>query len=543
MSRRVVVFLILLVLPLAGAATAAAHPRYAPEWPQAVGPSTQGAPANGANVIVWEERGADADDDWNVLFGWNGSQTVVPAGAGNQRTPAVWGSTVVYEDDRGGDWDLYAWDLTRPSDPAAETPVATGPGDQVDAAICGDLVAYVDHSRGNADIAVHDLSSGSTRFITSHAAAQVDPCIDGSTVAWADHRNGNWDIYACDLQSGKVRRLTASKADQKRPQIGQGRVVYQDRRNGNWDIYECVLGSGKERRLTTHKAAQTAPCIDPAPQSGPRGNVVYQDARRDAGDIWVREGGTGISKPVCEEAGAQTAPGFHGTAVVWTDARDGQTDVYACRLWFSHLTATAPRTPAYNAWVKITGELRLSEGAGRQVIHATANGRPLTAEAVISGDEVSHARYAITLGHIRHKVTVKVWYRGTAEHLPAMGGAFVVKPHAALSRPSLKPLRRPQENGIVVFSHRAYLVSGTLRPRHKAGSKAVTLEIQRKWDVGDWKVYRTIKPAVRNAGSASAYRAKVTLNSVSFGSYRIVAVHGDAQHTRTESEPSQIIRP
>jgi beta propeller repeat protein len=520
----------------AAAAATLAFPPYAPGWLLATGPSAQQSAQNTGDFSVWED---DAAGDWNVVYGRPGATSVLPAGTSAQRHPAVWGSVIAYEDDRAGDWDLYAWQTDPALVPAAsspESPVASGAGDQRDPAISGSLVVYEDTSRGNADIVLHDLAAGVTRRLTGNTAPQADPSIDGVTVVWADRRNGDWDIYAYDLSADRLRRLTTSKADQTRPQVGQGKVVYQDRRNGHWDIYEYDLRSGRERRLTTDNHDQTAPWIDRDPAPGRAGTVVYQDDRADAGDIYVREGRTGISKRVCGEAGAQTQPSYDAEHLAWTDARAGQPDVYGCRLLFPILSARASAaTPAYNASVRVVGELTLPDDfTDSHVIKAVAGSRSLTGKAAGDGDAT--AAFSIPLGRIQRKLTVRVWYPGSATQLPAGGGTVVFKPTALLSRPSLV---KQKLSGIT--TRRVYTVSGTLRPRHAAGSKAVTLLVYRKSGVGVWKVYRTLRVAVRNSSTASTYRTQVSMDRTYLTSYLVVAVHDDADHTRTESPQSRVI--
>ncbi|HEX5641822.1 MAG TPA: hypothetical protein VFZ86_05710 [Thermoleophilia bacterium] len=535
-----VLFLALTALSVAvlgtAAAAALAFPPYAPGWLLATGPSLQQSAQNAGDFSVWED---DAAGDWDVVYGRPAAQTVLPAGTSAQRHPAVWGTVIVYEDDRGGDWDLYAWQTDPALVPLGSGPeslVASGAGDQRDPAVSGSLVVYEDTSRGNVDIVLHDLAAGVTRRLTGNTAPQADPSIDGVTVAWADKRNGDWDIYAFDLSANRLRRLTTSRADQTRPQVGQGRVVYQDRRNGHWDVYEYDLRSGRERRLTSDKHDQTAPWIDRDPAPGRTGTVVYQDDRADAGDIYVREGRTGISKRVCGEAGAQTGPSYDAEHLAWSDARTGQPDVYGCRLLFPSLSARASAAaPAYNSSVRVVGELSLPDDfTDVHVIKAVAGARSLTGKAVGDGD--ARAGFSIPLGRIQRKLTVKVWYPGSATQLPAGGGTVVFKPTALLSRPSLV---KQKLSGIT--TRRFYTVSGTLRPRHAAGSKAVTLLVYRKSGVGVWKVYRTLRVAVRDSSTASSYRTQVRLDRTYLTSYLIVAVHGDADHTRTESPQSRII--
>ena len=148
-----------------------ASPPYAPEELVAGGPSAQNAPQCADGIEAWQ----DDAGDWNVWTGWQLAWAMVEAGTSAQRHPAVSGQVIAFEDDRSGDWDVYAWDASNPADPISETPVATGPGDQLDPAVGGIVVVFEDYSRGNADIGLYDLVSGKTWRLTTNASSQVDP--------------------------------------------------------------------------------------------------------------------------------------------------------------------------------------------------------------------------------------------------------------------------------------------------------------------------------------------------------------------------------
>jgi beta propeller repeat protein len=543
------VLVVPLVLLAVGTGRAQAYPAYAVERALGTGPSAQDSAAGCATLSAWED---DASGDWNVVAcdEWL-AQTVVPAPSGNQRHPDTRDSLVVYEDDRNGTWDIYAYGPIPWSVPVAETPVATGPGDQLDPAVDGNFVVYEDTSHGNFDIAVCDLRTGTTRFLTTNAAAQVDPAIDGTTVVFADHRNGNWDIYAYNLTRKTLKRLTTNKAAQTAPQIGQHKVVYQDHRSGNWDIYQYDLKTNKERRLTSSVSDQTAPSIDPEPVMGRNGTIVYADDRNDGGDIYLRDGNTGIVKPVCTAAGAQTGPVICREGVVWNDERDALPDVYSAYLHFPELSAIAVNpAPAFNTVGVITGQLNdTNAGVGGQTIRVAGHGTVRTV-SVSAAPGSTRGTYEIQVGRLQRKVTLRVWYAGDADHLPAAAnvdslptarGTVVIKPKAKLTRPGFTKIHMPwPSNGMLPPVK--FAVSGLLLPHHKSGTRAVTLVVQRQPLFGEWSVYRTFKVAVSNGLGGSIYRMTLTPpGGGGFVNWRAYAVHADADHTRTQSAPSRTV--
>ena len=72
---------------------------------------------------------------------------------GTQYHPEIYGNTVVWEDNRGGDRDVYAY----------------------------------------------DLSTNQEWRVTSSLSNQIWPRIDGDIITWIDFRNGNEDVYYCML--------------------------------------------------------------------------------------------------------------------------------------------------------------------------------------------------------------------------------------------------------------------------------------------------------------------------------------------------------
>jgi photosystem II stability/assembly factor-like uncharacterized protein len=77
----------------------------------------------------------------------------------------------------------------------------------------------------------------------------------------------------------------------------------------------------------------------------------------------------------------------------------------------------------------------------------------------------------------------------------------------------------------------AFTVSGSLQPRHKAGTKAVTLYFDKR--VGSkWVRKSTVSAVMADAATGSRYNASVVLGA---GSWRVRANHSDAGHLSTYS--------
>jgi beta propeller repeat protein len=535
---------IVVVLLLAGAlvlvAPAAASPPYASSSPIATGPATQDAPSLSlyGDALAWEEG---IGGSWNVLW-------APPVGPGDgtapsgslKRHPAFWTRTyfdtlIVWEDDRNGTWDLYCTTVPgSQGEPLPATALATGAGDQLDPSLSGHTVAYESNASGNWDICVAGISSATERRLTTDSADQVDPDIDGNIVAWADRRSGNWDIYCCDLNTGVVRRLTTSKAAQTAPSVGHGLVAYQDDRNGNWDIYAYDLDKGKERRLTSDRRDQTAPAI------GVGRTVVYEDSR-NGGDIFLCDLQSGVQKPVTDEPSTQTQPSVGGDHIAWADMRNGDMDIYGCTLRYPNLGFSASSsTPKYGSTVTFSGTLSFGSD-GPPAAWVLLKGPGLSRSVKAYAKEGDELRFSFRLAHATRKLTLSASYRGDANYLPATTSSATIKPFASLSRPKLKYI--PAKFGRLITLPLAD-VSGVLKPQHKSGTHAVAIEVWGRDLINGpaWHRLRTVKVAVHNQSGASYYSAK-SVQSLQIGwHYRFRAVHSDADHTRTESQFSPVIR-
>jgi beta propeller repeat protein len=200
------------------------------------------------------------------------------SGAGEQMFPDVYGQTIVWQDNRDGNWEIYKYE------------------------------------------------SGQAVNITSQSAAQEEPAISADYIVWQDYRNGNWDIYYYKRATQTTAGLTIS-GDQKNPDVSGNRVVYQDNQSGNYEIYACDLSAGTPApvRLTDgNERDQINPSIS--------GNLVaYEDYRFGKPEIYIYDSlPSGVLRRVTvQEDTYQTHPVVNGTLVLWTDTRNGQNDIYS----------------------------------------------------------------------------------------------------------------------------------------------------------------------------------------------------------------------
>jgi beta propeller repeat protein len=241
----------------------------------------------------------------------------------NQLLLHIYGDVVVWTDDRNGNYDIYAKNIST----AQEFPICTNPADQYTSAIYGDTVVWEDHRSGIGDIYGKSLS-GSEFPVCISSADQYTPAIYADVVVWGDSRGGNWDIYGKNLSTGPEFPICTNAANQYFPSIYGNIVVWKDYRNGEWenpDIYGKNLSTGEEFPVCTNPAAQEFPVIH-------SNIVVWEDNRNGNQDIYGKNLSTNEEFSVCTMAGDQERPTVYGDIIVWADRRNGNWDIYGKRI-------------------------------------------------------------------------------------------------------------------------------------------------------------------------------------------------------------------
>lgn len=104
--------------------------------------------------------------------------------------PRIYDQYVIYH---GPDHHIYLYDISS----GKSRKIVEG-GRQYSADIYGSKIVYDDNRNGNWDIYSFDLSTGKETQITNEPHDQMSPQIYGDNVLYMDNRNslnGNWDIY------------------------------------------------------------------------------------------------------------------------------------------------------------------------------------------------------------------------------------------------------------------------------------------------------------------------------------------------------------
>ena len=166
-------------------------------------------------LIVWEDhRGGEVADihAWDLC---DGEELVVCAAEGDQTDPAVYGTVVLWADDRNGGWDIYGSDVSdlwidwaeagRVQGRGCETGelefvVTAGCGDQLAPAISGPMAFWTDFGcdEEEGDIRGAHLTWGREFAVAEGDGAQSDvaAAADGAFAAWLDDAGGAPSVQA-----------------------------------------------------------------------------------------------------------------------------------------------------------------------------------------------------------------------------------------------------------------------------------------------------------------------------------------------------------
>lgn len=209
----------------------------------------------------------------------------------------------------------------------------------------GEREIYVAKHQGQTTFA------GAPVRLTNLAGDRCDPVVavgadDVVYVAWQDNRGGNWDIYVSRSADGITWQnalcVTDSNDNQTHPAIAIDEadpprvyIAYEDDGAGNQNI--CMTSSTTSfatkttTQVTSHAADQTEPAL--AIGAGNVAYVVWTDARNGLTDIYGASSASWTNMAFVTAAGDQHSPALAvepGTSVlhlVWCDDAVGGSDI------------------------------------------------------------------------------------------------------------------------------------------------------------------------------------------------------------------------
>jgi hypothetical protein len=208
--------------------------------------------------------------------------------------------------------------------------ITVAPGQQDMPAVCpdgkgGTIIAWEDNRSGNFDIYAQRLDGlgvpqwESNVVICSAQDDQVDPLIlsdahGGAIVVWQDKRNGNWDIFAQRVNSAGILQWETTNG-----------VALTTVLNNQFLYGPTIVSDGSGGAIVTWRDERT----------GTNSADIYARRVTIAGDVLWTDGGVAV----CDAGGVQSVPAIvpdnaGGAIVAWQDERNGTSnaDIYAQRL-------------------------------------------------------------------------------------------------------------------------------------------------------------------------------------------------------------------
>ncbi|MHA1380137.1 MAG: hypothetical protein ACTSRG_17325 [Candidatus Helarchaeota archaeon] len=354
---------------------------------------------SGGTIIAWVD--ARLGSDTNIYAQrvtssgttlWSGNGTVVCNQIGKQEGVKICGdgsgnSIIVWYDQRGADYDIYAQKLNSTGHPQWALngiAICNATGQQSFPEICSDgtggaYIAWVDYRGGLSDIyATHIYPNGTiytgwdangTAVCTAtNNQKDIQICCTGGKVVivWTDYRDvatSGHDIYAQKLNAmAGVDWLIANGTpicteldDQEAPQIccyttGTTIITWKDNRSNDFDTYAQKLSINGVIQWQNNG---TAVCTEVGDQDtqviccdGSGGAVIaWRDNRSGNTDIYAQKltstTGAGVwtanGTAICSAAGNQKYPDIQcdtsgGALIVWGDNRGATSDIYYQRI-------------------------------------------------------------------------------------------------------------------------------------------------------------------------------------------------------------------
>ncbi len=222
-------------------------------------------------------------------------------------------------------------------------------------------VLWKDNRNGNdeiyfARIDTSDVKQGSDLRITNNSQTSQNPSMvwTGTEygVSWMDNRNGNDEIYFTRINSIGIEatddiRITNNSGVSQNPSLvwtgTEYGVSWNDNRDADIEIYFCRIDAsgvkqGADVRITNSSLTSENPSLV---WTGTEYGVCWQDYRDDNAEIYfcrIDASGTKLGSDIriTTDNGVSFYPSLVWTGteygVSWYDNRDGNDEIYFCRI-------------------------------------------------------------------------------------------------------------------------------------------------------------------------------------------------------------------
>ncbi|MCG3110892.1 MAG: IPT/TIG domain-containing protein [Candidatus Manganitrophus sp. SB1] len=300
----------------------------------------------GGAIIAWQDDRNGKIDVYahrvnaNGAVQWATGGVVVSTAATNKFffrliSDGAGGAVLVWQDDRGGDWDLYAQRINR------------------NGAV-----------RWSADGVAVSIAAN-----TQGAPQLVSDGTGGAIIVWQDDRDGAWDVYAQRVNGSGTAAWTADGViisnaanDQLAPRPvsdGAGGAIMTWQDGSGQTVFDVraqrVDGSGAAHWAAGGVVISSAPDIQGMPQletdSAGGAIIAWQDLRGGSWDLYAqRVNEVGEVQWSIDGVAISTAPGDQkvpllisdgagGAAVVWEDSRNGTDAIPSWDIYAQGITA------------------------------------------------------------------------------------------------------------------------------------------------------------------------------------------------------------
>ncbi|MBU7039055.1 MAG: hypothetical protein HXS52_14095, partial [Theionarchaea archaeon] len=249
------------------------------------------------------------------------SEFPLVSGENQQKSPSIYGDTVIWREERDGTWGTYGRDLST----HREFHITVDGRELRNSKIYGTFVVGIGSNNGYEHIYGYDISTSEGFRMSS--VESIKPTLEffGTIAVWEDDRNGSWDIYGYDLSTRKEFQITDENAQQWQPAVSGDLVIWVDDREDT-HIYGYDVSTGEEFQITTDDADPFSPAIygDIVVWVDTRNfDLVYKNWELYGYNLSTQEEfriATGISNP--------SSPDIFGDIVVWSDDRHGNWELY-----------------------------------------------------------------------------------------------------------------------------------------------------------------------------------------------------------------------
>jgi beta propeller repeat protein len=236
-------------------------------------------PKISGDSIVWQDY---SNGNWDIFLynltwtpGTPPDQIII--GGEDQKNPEIFQNYVVFENWSGTISTIYLYNRSDSS----SVQISSSGNDRTPAIFGSNVVWQNMSATGKKRIMLFNITTGKTRPIPPAGVTfdQTNPKISGDYIVWEDTRARNpyTDIYLYDLSDGSEHLLTPSSAGGKfMPAVYGNRIVWQD-----WRAIESGTGNNPDIYLLTLGKPETCPAagftadyyVDP-----PGGLVIFTDS-------------------------------------------------------------------------------------------------------------------------------------------------------------------------------------------------------------------------------------------------------------------------